>query len=198
MRALILSLLAGAVLAGCGPKYVRQSDVPDIDEAAMSTRLDRKDMDQLFQANIESLLGSPQMAAWQKAAAEGKKPVVAIFPIKNDTTEHIDTQLSALLSKMETRLVSTGAASVVSHERQRQLAEEMRVQESAVFDPAQAARMGRMLGAKFFITGKIYDNTELSKKRRRVQYFLFMQAVETETSLVGWQNEAELTKGLVK
>ncbi|MGQ0645784.1 MAG: penicillin-binding protein activator LpoB [Elusimicrobiota bacterium] len=198
MRAFFLSLLAGSILAGCGPKYVRQSDVPDIDEAAMSTRLDRKDLDQLFQANIENLLGSPQMAAWQKMTAEGKKPVVAIFPIKNDTSEHIDTQLSALLSKMETRLVSTGAVSVVSHERQRQLAEEMRVQESAVFDPAQAARMGRMLGAKFFVTGKIYDNTEMSKKRRRVQYFLFMQAVETETSLVGWQNEAELTKGLVK
>jgi hypothetical protein len=31
-----------------------------------------------------------------------------------------------------------------------------------------------------------------------VQYFLFMQVIELETSLVAWQKEAALSKGLLK
>ena len=32
---------------------------------------------------------------------------------------------------------------------------------------------------------------------RRVQYFMFMQVIETETSAVRWQNKAAFTKALI-
>ena len=164
-----------------------------------STGLDRADLERLYNENIQTLLASPVMAEWQNAAVKtGKKSVVAIFPIVNETTEHIDTQLDALLSKMETQLVGTGALSVVSRQRQQQLAEELRLQQSGAFDAAQPAKLGRMLGAKYYVTGKIYDSAERTKGARRVQYFLFMQVIELETSLVAWQKEAALSKGLLK
>jgi penicillin-binding protein activator len=193
-----LLILVSVLASACSPKYVRDTDVPDLDKPAMSTGLDRADLDRLFNANIQNLLNSPAMMDWQQAAKGGKKTTVAIFPIQNDTTEHIDTQLNALLSKLETQLVGTGAVRVVSRERQQKLAEELRLQESAVFDQAQASKMGRMLGAKQYVTGKIYDSAERTKKARRVQYFLFMQVVDVETSEVTWQNEASLSKGLLK
>ena len=186
------------VLAGCGgPAYVRGSDNPELDEYAMSTGLDKKDLQKLFSANVASLLKSGAMRRWKDAAASGKEPTVAIFPIKNETSEHVDSQLQSLLSDFETELVNSGYVTVISYERQRTLVWELKVQQSAAFDPEKAAQLGKQLGAQYFVTGKVYDSAEKSGSERRVQYFLFMQAIDVETGAVRWQNKAELTKGLI-
>ena len=62
----------------------------------------------------------------------------------------------------------------------------------------KAAQLGKQLGVSYFITGKVYDSAEKSGSERRIQYFLFMQAIEVETGAIRWQSEANLTKGLVK
>lgn len=193
MRALPLFAL---VLLACGgdPAFVRGDEHPELDEYAMSTGLDKRDLEKLFKANSKSLLESGVVKRWAKAE---KPPTLAIFPVTNETSEHIDSQLQALLSKFETDLINSGNATVISYERQRGLVEELKKQQSAAFNPAEAAKLGRQLGAKFFVTGKVYDSAEKSGDERRVQYFLFMQVVEIETGVIRWQNEANLTKGLV-
>lgn len=203
MRASRLAWTAGAcalllLAPGCGgPSYVRGSENPELDEYAMSTGLDKKDLETLFDENVKSLLNSGAMRRWKDMSREGDEATVAIFPVRNETSEHIDSQLDALLSKFETELVNSGYVSVISRERQKQLVEELKLQQSAAFDPDQAAQLGRQLGAKYFVTGKIYDSAEKTGDERRVQYFLFMQAIEVETGAIRWQNEANLTKGLV-
>jgi PBP1b-binding outer membrane lipoprotein LpoB len=174
---------------------VRGSENPDLDDAAMSTGLDKRDLEQLFDSNYESLMGSAVINAWR---AESPPPVVSLFPVANETSEHIRDQLDALLSKMETQLINGGVATVVDRERQNELIAEIRRQQGGAFDESKSAEVGRQLGAKFFLTGKVYDSAEKTGKERRVQYFLFMKIVEVETGVVRWQNEANLTKGLVK
>jgi uncharacterized protein (TIGR02722 family) len=195
-----LPLLAALVFAaGCGgPAYVRGKDNPDLDKAAMSTGLDKEDLEDLFNQNSKSLMESGAMKRWKDASHDGKEPTVAIFQVKNETSEHVDSQLDALLSKFETQLVNSGTVTVISHERQKQLVDELKLQQSAAFDPDKAAQLGKQLGAQYFITGKVYDSAEKSDDERRVQYFLFMQAIDVETGAIRWQNEANLTKGLVK
>ena len=123
---------------------------------------------------------------------------MAIFPVKNDTSEHIDDQLNALLSDFETSLVNSGNLTVISHERQRALVEELKLQQSAVFEQDKAAQLGRQLGAQYFVTGKMASADEKTDGERRVQYFLYMQVIEVETGAIRWQNKAALTKGLIK
>ena len=191
-------LLALVVLSvpniGCGPTYVRGSEMEELDEYAMSTGLDKKDLEQLFDENNQSFMASAVVQRWQ---GEPEPPVVALFPIANETSEHIRDQLDALLSKMETKLINSGVATVVDHARQQDLIEEVERQQGAAFSDAQSAQVGRQLGARFFLTGKVYDSAERTGDQRRVQYFLFMKIVEIETGVVKWQNEANLTKGLV-
>lgn len=193
------AILATSLLTACGggPAYVRGSEVPELDDYAMSTGLDKRDLEKLFNTNSKSLLESGAMRRWKDASRDGKEPTVAIFPVKNETSEHIDSQLSALLSKFETKLVNSGYVTVISRERQEQLIKELRLQQSAAFDPDKAAQLGKQLGAQYLITGKVYDSSEQSGRERRVQYFLFMQAIDVETGAIRWQNEANLTKGLV-
>ncbi|MEZ4473057.1 MAG: penicillin-binding protein activator LpoB [bacterium] len=200
MRSLALAspLLALALaLPGCGPAYVRGSENPELDEYAMSTGLDKKDLEKLFDENADSLMKSGAVRRWKDMAREGKDAKIAIFRVKNETSEHIDSQLQALLSKFETRLVNSGDVTVISREQQDTLIEELRKQQGAAFDPNNSAQLGRQLGAQYFLTGKVYDSAEKTGDERRTQYFLFMQVIEVETGVVRWQNEANLTKGLV-
>lgn len=197
MKKLVLSFTAVFLLSmatSCGPTYVRGSDKPDLDEYAMSTGLDKVDLQKLFDENFESLMGSAVVASWR---GQPQPPVVSVFPIANETSEHIRDQLNALLAKMETQLINQGVATIVDHERQSQLIEEVKRQQGGAFNEAQSAQVGRQLGAQYFLTGKVYDSAEKAEGERRVQYFLFMKIVEIETGIVRWQNEANLTKGLV-
>lgn len=184
---------------GCGePQYVRDTEEPRLDEYTMSLRLDRKDLERLYDENAEVMFASNILKQWERDAATGNRPVVAIFPMRNETSEHIDSQLDALLSKIETDLVNKSPADVVSHENQPDLIAEVKRQQSEAYDPARLAEFGRQLGAQYFVTGKVYDSAERVDDERRVQYFMFMQVIEVATGAIKFQNESGLSKGLIK
>lgn len=195
LAALALSL---AAVSGCQPKAVRGgegTDNPGLDNAAMSTGLDRVDLEDLMKKNMAALSTSP---IWQNWKGAGSPPVVAIWPIKNDTSEHLDDQMLTLLSDMETELINSGVVAVVSRERQQELMAEANMQQGADFNPAMAAQIGRQIGAQYFLTGKLQAVDERQKDERRVQYTLFLQVLEVENSLIRFQTKSERTKALVR
>ncbi len=202
MQRLILAplsiALALAAGTGCRPKAVRGgegTENPNLDNAAMSTGLDRVDLEDLMKKNMAALTTSPIWNNWKGAESP---PVVAIWPIKNDTSEHIDDQMLTLLSDMETELINSGVVAVVSRERQQELMAEANMQQGADFNPAMAAQIGRQIGAQYFLTGKLQAVDERQKGERRVQYSLFMQVLEVENSLVRFQTKSERTKAIVR
>lgn len=197
MKKLMLIAALGALLAttACGPKYVRGSEEKGLDNPAMSTGLDKRDLEQLLDQNMTSMMDAAVVKGWTMLP---EPPVVAIFPIANETSEHVGGQLKALLSKIETKLVNGGFAQVVSQETQDALIEQIQKQQGGAFDKSRAAQVGKQLGARYYVTGKVYDAAERTADGRRVQYFLYMQILDVETGTIRWQNEAELTKALVR
>lgn len=197
----LIALLAVpvALAGGCKPKAVRGgpgTDNPNIDQGAMSTTLDRRDLQELMQTNLDKLHGSPW---WAQITSSPVPVIVAIWPIKNETSEHIDDQLNTLLGDLETELVNSGVVRVVSRERQAEMANEVAVQQNRnIYDPMLAAQISRQAGAKFYITGKVGTVDEFFNKERRVQYTLFMQVLETETGFVHFQYKSERTKAIVR
>jgi len=184
--------LALALALGCGPKeYVRGSQEPGIDAPAMSTGLDKQDIQQMLKENLNNLRLSPAMDTWRKG---GGKTVVAVFPFSNETSEHIESQLQAILSEAETWLVDSNTVTVVSRERQNQMIAEIEGTRHAVFNPAHVAQYGKQLGAQYFLTGKVQTSDERTEDARRVQYFFFMQVIEVETGAIRWQHKAYVTK----
>lgn len=191
--------LACGVFVGCGkPQYVRDTEEPRIDDYTMSLRFDREDLNRLYDENAKELLRSGIAKQWERQAATGTPPVVAIFPMRNETSEHIEQGLDALLSKFETDLVNKSEADVVSHENQPDLIAEIKRQQSEAYDPQRLAEFGRQLGAQYFVTGKVYDVAERSGKERRVQYFMFVQVLDVATGAIKFQNESEITKALIR
>ena len=203
LRSSLCLLLLGSVAAsttGCKPKAVRGgpgTENPNLDEGAMSTTLDRKDIDYLVNENLSAMFASPWWARDVQASPEGP-PVVAIWPIKNATTYHLDDQMLTLLSQIETTMVNSGTVNVVSRERQAEMVQETQIQNSDIFDPNTAAQLGRQVGAKYFITGKLTSTEERFDGERRVQYSLFIQVLEVETSFVKFQNTSVRSKAIVR
>jgi hypothetical protein len=61
-----------------------------------------------------------------------------------------------------------------------------------------ASRIGKQIGAKYFITGKLQAVDERFNKERRVQYSLFMQVLDVETGVVKFQTKSERSKAIVR
>lgn len=194
---LTVALVLTAVVAGCTAQASRGgpgTNQPDMDRPAMSVTLDRDDITFLVDDYLRGLEAS---SFWQRSVrGASKAPVVAIWPITNASSQHIDDQMFTVLSSIETALVNTNAVTVVDRSRQDQLAEEVGVQNSGTFDPASAQKLGRQLGAKYFFTGKVMSVDERLNTVRRLQYSLFLQVIDIETGVIKYQNEVTRSKQL--
>src|SRR6188508_2810505 len=104
-RSLLSPALAVApLLTHCGPKAVRGSDVAGLDDQAMSTGLDKRDLEKMLHENMEALQRSAIVRQWETE----QRPAVAAIPLRNETSEHIEGPLDALISDIETTLVNAG------------------------------------------------------------------------------------------
>jgi len=148
--------------------------------------------------DVYSIRCTPQILAPVQETIEQATvpPLVSMWPIQNATTQHIDDQLAALLSTIETYLVNSRQVGVVSRERQAELVRELRLRQSDIYDPVTAGKLGRQLGARYFVTGTMSSVDERLKDTHRVQYSLILQVIEVETGLIRFQNEAIRSKAL--
>lgn len=198
-RLLLLGIAVSlaALQAGCAATAMRGgegTENPNLDRPAMSVTLDRDDITYLVADYLTRLEASP---FWQNTISTAPtEPVVAIWPIQNATTQHLDDQMLTLLSSIETALVNTGRVRVVDRGSQESLAREIGIQQGAAYDPRTAQRFGRQLGAQYFFTGKITSVDERLNNVRRVQYTLFLQVIEIETGQIRFQNEVTRSKAL--
>ena len=189
------SLLSFALLAGCaGPRAVRGADTPGLDNAAMSTSLDRKDLEKALKISMEALRTSKLMARWEME----RDPTVGVLPIRNETSEHIDSALNALMTEIESQLINFAPVRVISLEDQGSLIEEIRQQqENSAFDQANIARWGKQMGVRYIVSGKVFSTDERTESARRVQYYLFIRTVDVETGEILFQNQAPITKAII-
>jgi PBP1b-binding outer membrane lipoprotein LpoB len=184
-------LFVSGFATACGPTYVRGSQDPSLDNPAMSTGLDKDDIQRMMSENLNNLRTAEMMNVWR---SHHSQDTVSIFPFQNDTTEHIEPQLQAILGEAETWLVESSTVTVVARERQNQVIAEIEGQRNPVFNPAHVAQYGRQMGVKYFITGKVSANDERTSGARRVQYTFFMQVIEVETGVIRWQHKSYVTK----
>lgn len=192
---LVIAVLgvSAASVACSTPRAVRGENVEGLDDQAMGTGLDRRDLQKLLSENMNALQSSAVVEQWE---AEDR-PRVSVLPFRNETSEHIDDALNALIGDVETTLVNAGHASVISLENQPSLMAEVRRQQGEAFDQGKAAQVGRQLGVQYIITGKVFTTDEKFNDERRVQYYMFMQVLDVETGEILFQNKAALTKAIL-
>lgn len=194
----LLGSLAATLAAGSacssGPRAVRGTDEPGLDYEAMSTGLDRRDLQRMLNENMQVMRNSAVVQRWQQE----NRPSVAVLPMENQTSEHIDSALNALISDVETQLINWGAVRVISMQNQQQMMDEIRKQYTSGFDQTKIAHWGKQIGSRYFVTGKVFTTDERVEDQRRVQYYLFMQVLDVETGEILFQNKTNTTKAMIR
>jgi len=196
-RVSVALVLVQLLASGCGggtATAVRDTDAPGLDQAAVSTALDRADLDRMYAAIIEQFRTAPVQQRW----ASENDPTVGVLPFQNETSQHLESQMGTIASDFETELVNSGRVAVINVRAQPELIEEVRRQNtSGAYDMSQVATWGRQLGAKYMVMGRLYANDERAENARRVQYTLFVQIVSVETGQIVFQARAPVTKAIL-
>ena len=180
-----------SLLPACfGPSVSRASEDPEIDEPALSTGLDRVDLELALKTWVDDF----EQSSFVRGLT--RRPSIAVLKIENLTSEHISGAMDSLLDACEVHLVRSGSWNVVDNTnlvRDAILAERLRDMGDSV-DSETIAALGKEYGIEYFVNGRVRDNTEKLGDVRRVQYFLFLRVTEVATARVLHAEEVEVTK----
>ncbi len=197
MRFLFVLLGLGTTLIACGSDQtiVRGAQEPGVDAPPMSLGLDKDDVQRALKKVLDRLRSSPLMRAWRN---DGGQDTVSLAHFRNETGLEVDDQLEAMLSETETWLVQSGAVTMIARDRPieiaRQASDAPFFRFQARDDDARLAKIGRQRGVRYYVTGKLQSSDETWQGARRVQYWVFLQILESDTGAIRFQEKAEVTK----
>jgi uncharacterized protein (TIGR02722 family) len=189
-RSLIaLPLVAAALLglSGCVAK-TQYGDATAVE--TLNTDFGSTDLQMIAEKMVDDLLASPAMA---EMAPQGKRPILFVDSIKNNTTEHIDTE--SVTDTISTKLLNSGRFRFVDRTKVDAIARELDYQaNSGMVDENKSVKMGRQLGAQLMLYGNFSSITKNVGSTRDVYYKFTMKVSNLETGLVEFQSEKEIRK----
>ncbi|MDH5751718.1 MAG: penicillin-binding protein activator LpoB, partial [Deltaproteobacteria bacterium] len=142
---LVLALMVA--VSACGKTVSRRSHTEAID---LSGRWNDTDSQLVSQEMIKDALAWPWIEQWNQA--QGKKPIVMAYGVKNRTSEHINTQ--TFMKDLERALLRSGRVTVVADKDQRDDVRGERAEQQLGLTSNPSA-IGKELGANFVVTGVI-------------------------------------------
>ncbi len=139
---------------------------------------------------VSSLLESPVLGS--------DRPVLWVSPIRNKTSEHIDTKM--ITDRIRTAMLKSGkvrftAASDISRELQQQVDYQ---NDASVVDPKTAVRAAKQVGAKFLVYGEIGSIVKQTDTTKLVDYQVTLNLTNVETGLIEWADDKSIRKGTAR
>ena len=179
-----LAAVALIVLAGCTGR-TKRIHPDDLSEEEVGTGLTSQDFRSVCQRMARSLGQIPQI---RQAA---NPPLVAIYPVVNDSNDYIDG--TDFARKMRKELIKHAEGRVTFLDRE--LTE-------AIEDENRAKRRGKITsgtettrhGADFFLTGDISSIDRVAGGAATTYYRLSFRLTNAATSVIVWEDDYEIKK----
>lgn len=186
----VAAMAAAAGGSGCAMFRAKTSDVDVSETRHMSSRYDYSDMRKISQNVVDALSG-------QFLAAQPEAPVMMIAGVQNRTSQYVDTK--NLTDRMRTLLIQDGKARFINEARREDLLKEQGFTAANATPETQLA-IGKLLGAKFMVSGSLTEMTDQTPKQVRVSktkvnyYKLTFEITELESSEIKWIHEEEFAR----
>lgn len=126
----------------------------------------------------------------------GKKPVVIVGLVYNNTSEHIDA--NTFIKDVEKAFVQSGKVRLVQAGEKREALRKERAAQQDFASSETAKKWGRELGADFMLQGDISSITDQYKKEKVVYYQTSLELSDLESNEVVWIGDKKLKKYVVK
>jgi penicillin-binding protein activator len=188
-RLALLPLLAAAlILGGCAKEKVRYGDAKGVE--TVTNQFGSTDLQMIAESMTRSLLNS-------ELVANGNRPIVTVQEVKNKTSEYIDTR--AITDSIRTELQKSGKIRfAVDAAAMQQQVDELRRQQSELYEKDQAVQVGRMVGAAYRIEGNITSIVKQAEDAKDVYYKFNLQLWNIQNGLMEWGDEKEIRKTSAK
>lgn len=153
------------------------------------------DIDIVCNDLIQKCVQSPRLANFK--AENGRTAKVILGPVRNDSSEFIDTSIVSL--KMQNAIINSGVVDFVSSGGERDALRAERLQQIDNVDPATAAAIANETGADYMFVGRVqsvvqYDNKGKTGTRR---YYVTLQMHDLSTTVIVWSGQNDEIKKIV-
>lgn len=189
---LIFALIALVFMGSCSRQVTRIDPGQTID---LSGRWNSTDAQMTSTAMIDQVMNDRWLAEFMDGSG-GKKPVVIVGFVKNNTSEHIDSEL--FLKELEKSFVKSGRVTLVQGGEKREQIRAERADQQNFAAPETLAKWGREIGANFMLQGDMGSIVDQYKKEKVIFYKINLQLTNIETNQVVWIGDKEIKKYINK
>ena len=185
-------VVAGIALlffTGCASSQVERVDVQKtVDLSGMWNDTDSRTV---AKEMIEDAMHSPWVNDFR--AAKGRAPVVIVGPIKNQTEEHVNTEI--FTKNLENSFVRSGLVKVVASRSERlPVRQERNEQQQGLTEPETVKKIGKETGADFILSGSVNTVKDEYKGRYVIMYQANLELLDLENNQKVWIGQTHLKK----
>lgn len=128
------------------------------------------------------------------AAAHGKMPVVTVGTIRNESSEHIDTNI--FTSDFERELINSHKVKFVASRGQRGEIRNERADQQENASDETKKQFGREIGADFILLGAVRTITDEVEGMRTIFYKTNYELINLETNETVWIGNKDIKKAI--
>ena len=189
-KLLTIGILLSATLLGACAATTRTLD-PEVEKHYDAT-YGFSDKKQIVNALTESLLSTASFPT------EGEKPIIIVYGVNNETTEHINT--AGITDDIRLRLIQSGEYRFINRQQRENLVAEADYQYAGFVAPEQRVNEGRQLGADYILSGTLRS---IEKKQARqwrlnrrelIYYSMNLELTNLETGEISWADAVEIAR----
>lgn len=174
-----------------------------------STSVERVDADEIIDLNgywndtdvrivceslIQDCISSQRISAFQNE--NGRVPYVIVDRIKNESDEHLDTEIVA--NKMTAAIINSGKMEFVSSKNQRESLRQEKLDQSDYASEDSAKSIGNEIAADFMLMGSVKTIVQKSGNKSVRTYYVTVELQDIETNRVVWMGEDSSIKKVIK
>ena len=192
---ILLLVIISCLIFGCGTTI--QQGIAD-NETVTGSDWSAKDLKEVADHMANSIAKSTNSSGSE--LSQGKPRWILAKNLRNETDEHVNTR--TIMEKIRTRLINDGIARFVDDQALNDILNQLKFQQSGLFDNSTVAQIGKLVGAKYILRGTISSIRKRSDRKDVIYYNITLQVVSIETGEIIWTDEKEVqrltSKGLFR
>ncbi len=186
----VLAIVMTLIISGCAA--TTRSIDPNEAIVHYDAAYDFSDKKEIVTKLTDSLLGTTLINK------EASKPILVIYGIANETSEHINT--GGISDDIRLALIQAGEYRFVNRKQRDNLLNEADFQYAGFVPPEQRVQEGRQLGANYILAGTLRSiekdqprQWRLTKKKL-IYYSLNLELTNLETGEISWADNVEIAR----
>ena len=183
-------------LINCVPVSRQPEITEDLSDSEMQTDAEwsAKDLRRVANRMANSIESSRFIKSWKYRRV--KPRWMLVDQLANDTDEHINTRV--IVEKIRTKLINRQLARFIDSHAIDDALNQLDLQQSALYDNRHAIKIGKLVGAKLILRGRISNIRKRSGRRDIVFYNITLTVVDLETTEILWTDEVEISRRHIK